>query len=218
VTDTTSASGLHLHHVTAGPGGLGVGAAVRATVDAERRDHTRRNHTATHLLHAALRTVLGEHVTQKGSLVAPDRLRFDFSHHKPLSPDEIRRVEDIVNREILRNQALHTSVEDLDQAVARGAMALFGEKYADQVRVVSVPGFSVELCGGTHCGATGDIGLFKITSESGIAAGVRRIEAQTGQGALEVVQHESELLGEAAQRLRTSPAQLVEAIDRIQEE
>ena len=218
VTQTTNASGLWLHHVTVGGEGLSVGQVVEARVDAERRDHTRRNHTATHLLHAALRKVLGGHVTQKGSLVGPDRLRFDFAHHKPMTADELRQVEEIVNREILENEHLDTTVDDLEAAVARGAMALFGEKYADRVRVVSVPGFSVELCGGTHCHATGDIGLFKIVSEGGIAAGVRRIEAQTGVGALAVVQQESGLLSVAAGKLRTSPAQLVEAIDRLQEE
>jgi alanyl-tRNA synthetase len=218
VTDTTTASGLNLHHVAVGATPLTLGAVVEAKVDAERRGHTRRNHTATHLLHKALRTVLGEHVTQKGSLVSPDRLRFDFSHHRAMTADEIRRVEHMVNAEILHNHGVETQVKALDEAISGGAMALFGEKYGDRVRVVSVPGFSVELCGGTHVGRTGDIGLFRITAESGVAAGIRRIEAQTGMGALRAVESESDLLGLIAERLRTNPANAVDAISRLQDE
>ena len=144
-----------------------MGAQVQAQVTGERRDNTRRNHTATHLLHAALRDIVGEHVTQKGSLVGPNRLRFDFSHHKPLTSEELTAIEDSVNQEIRRNAELETQLKSLDEAMEGGAMALFGEKYDDQVRVVSIPGFSVELCGGTHVSRTGDIGLFRIVSEGG---------------------------------------------------
>ena len=201
-----------------GTEGIAVGDAVQLTVDAGQRDATRRNHTGTHLLHAALRKVLGEHVTQKGSLVAPDRLRFDFSHHKPMTGKEIRIIEDEVNAEIRRNTALSTELTDRDAAVAAGAMALFGEKYDDEVRVVSIPGYSVELCGGTHCHATGDIGVFRVVSESGIAAGVRRIEAQTGTGALAVIRQEQDRLSDAAQALKTQPDRLVDTIARLQKE
>jgi alanyl-tRNA synthetase len=217
VTETQKAAGLYLHHGEATEP-IEVGQRLLATVDAARRDRTRRNHTATHLLHAALRKVLGPHVTQKGSLVAPDRLRFDFAHPKPLSADELRRIEEIVNAEILHNHGVDTALDDLEQAVAKGAMALFGEKYDARVRVVSVPGFSTELCGGTHVRRTGDIGLFRILSEAGVAAGVRRIEAQTGTGALALVHEESQTLLEAARKLKTEPARLVEAIGKLQED
>jgi alanyl-tRNA synthetase len=214
VTDTRKASGLHLHEVIVGSA-VSVGDVVEAHVDGRERDKTRRNHTATHLLHAALRDVLGTHVSQKGSLVGPDRLRFDFAHHKSMSAKEIRRVEDQVNHEVLRNTGLTTELKDLDSAIADGAMALFGEKYDHDVRVVSVPGYSVELCGGTHCGATGDIGLFRVVSEGGIAAGVRRIEAQTGTGAIRVVRGTAKALDAAAAALKTQPERLVESIQKL---
>jgi alanyl-tRNA synthetase len=218
VRDTTAANGLSLHHLQVGAGGIQVGAVVAAQVDASRRAHTRRNHTATHLLHKALRTVLGEHVAQKGSLVAPDRLRFDFSHHRPMTADELRRVENMVNAEILHNHGVGVEVMDLDAAMASGAMALFGEKYGNRVRVVSVPGYSVELCGGTHVGRTGDIGLFRIESESGVAAGIRRIEAVTGQGALASAQRDADALATAAERLKTSPNLVADAVARLQDD
>ena len=217
VQDTTKAAELHLHRGTA-TAVVKVGDTVTATVDGGQRDRTRRNHTGTHLLHAALRQVLGDHVTQKGSLVAADRLRFDFTHPSPMTAEEKARVEGLVNEEILANKSLATSVEDLEDAKAHGAMALFGEKYADRVRVVTVPGFSVELCGGTHCARTGDIGLFTLVSESGVAGGVRRIEAQTGTGALAVVRQERSRLQEAAVALKTEPGQVVDAVARLQQE
>jgi len=217
VTDTQTAAGLSLHHVDVGDP-LVVGDIVQARVDGRSRDMTRRNHSATHLLHAALREILGDHVTQKGSLVGPNRLRFDFSHHKPLKAKQIRRIEKRVNGEILKNTGLTTDLKSLDDAVADGAMALFGEKYANDVRVVSIPGFSVELCGGTHCQATGDIGLFTITQETGVAAGVRRIEAQTGTGALQVAYDNIDTLAKAAERLKSNPDQILDAIGRLQDE
>jgi len=217
VRDTTKAAELHLHQGTA-TSALRVGETVAATVDGTLRDRTRRNHTGTHLLHAALRQVLGQHVTQKGSLVAPDRLRFDFTHPQPMTDEERARVEELVNEEILANKPLGTAVEDLETAKAQGAMALFGEKYADRVRVVSVPGFSVELCGGTHCARTGDIGLFTLVSETGVAGGVRRIEAQTGTGALAVMNEDRQRLQATAAALKTEPAQVIDAVARLQQE
>jgi alanyl-tRNA synthetase len=215
IHDTSKASGLHLHQAQVRFGVLRRGDRVDAHVDGGRRDATRRNHTATHLLHAALREILGDHVTQKGSLVGPERLRFDFSHHKAMTPDELRRVEERVNEKILGNIALREQVMPLERARAEGAMALFGEKYDDEVRVVRVPGFSTELCGGTHVGRTGDIGSFLVTSEGGIAAGVRRIEAQTGAGALAVSRGWSSALADAADTLKTSPDRVAEAIRRL---
>ena len=217
VVDTQSAAGLALHHVECDQP-LAVGDLVQLDVDGKSRDMTRRNHTATHLLHAALREILGDHVTQKGSLVGPSRLRFDFSHHKPLKAKQLRRIEERVNAEVLKNTSLTTQVQSLDDAIENGAMALFGEKYADDVRVVSVPGFSVELCGGTHCSATGDIGLFTITQETGVAAGVRRIEAQTGTGALAVAFGHADVIAKAAGQLKANTDQLLEAIRKLQDE
>ncbi len=217
VTDTTKSNGLHLHHVEGGEA-VSVGDVLEARVDVPSRDGTRRNHTGTHLLHAALRSVLGEHVTQKGSLVAPDRLRFDFAHHKPVTAEELRQIEDLVNAEVLANKPVETTVDDLEAAVAKGAMALFGEKYDDRVRVVSVPGFSVELCGGTHVSRTGDIGPFVVVSEAGIASGVRRIEAQTGTGALAVFRKQAEKLAETASFLKTQADRVPEAVAKLAEE
>jgi alanyl-tRNA synthetase len=191
---------------------------VTAEVDAEARGATRRNHTATHLLHAALRQVLGTHVKQAGSLVAPDRLRFDFVHFQAVTRDEIVLIERIVNLDILRNHPVQTEVRSTDEAIRSGAMALFGEKYGDRVRVVSVPGVSVELCGGTHVAATGDIGFFVITAESGVAAGVRRIEALTGLGALEWVQQRRESLQQIVAALQVPEEHGLDAINRIQQD
>jgi alanyl-tRNA synthetase len=204
------------HRVRVEQGALRTRDIVTAQVDAPLRDATRRNHTATHLLHAALRQVLGPHVKQAGSLVAPDRLRFDFVHFQPVTRDELDRIERIVNEQIVRNTAVSTEVRSTDEAIASGAMALFGEKYGDRVRVVSVPGFSVELCGGTHVSATGDIGSFIIVSESGVAAGVRRIEAITGMGAVAYVQDERAALQRIVDVLHVTPEQSVEAIERLQ--
>ena len=178
-----------MHLAAVREGELRIGDEVTAEVDAERRDAIRRNHTATHLLHAALRRIVGTHVRQKGSLVAPDRLRFDFSHHEAVTPEQLGDIERLVNDHVfMMNQAVETEERSTEEAIAAGAMALFGEKYGDRVRVVTVPGFSVELCGGTHCGRTGDIGTFIITHEGGVAAGVRRIEAVTGATAVETFQ------------------------------
>ena len=187
VTDTQKLGKAHVHVGRLAAGTLKVGQTVAATVDGMRRDATRANHSATHLLHAALREVLGTHVTQKGSLVAPDRLRFDFSHYSGVTPEELQRVEAIVNAEVRKNADAETKVMDFDAAVAAGAMALFGEKYEDKVRVLRIGEISTELCGGTHVRRAGDIGLFKIVSEGGVAAGVRRIEAVTGRGAYDYV-------------------------------
>jgi alanyl-tRNA synthetase len=205
------------HHVRVVRGELRTRDIVTAEVDAGARDATRRNHTATHLLHAALRQVLGSHVKQAGSLVAPDRLRFDFVHFQAISPDEVERIERIVNEQVYRNTPVRTDVDvSPEQAIAAGAMALFGEKYGDKVRVVSVPGFSMELCGGTHVGATGDIGFFAVLAESGVAAGVRRIEAVTGAGAVDWAQQQRASLHSVIDALKVNPDQAVEAVERLQ--
>ncbi len=188
---------------------------VTAEVNADLRDATRRNHTATHLLHAALRQVLGAHVKQAGSLVAPDRLRFDFVHFQPVTRAELDRIEQIVNEQVVRNTPVTTDVRSTEEAISAGAMALFGEKYGEKVRVVSVPGFSMELCGGTHVAATGDIGLFVITGESGVAAGVRRIEAVTGLGALDWAQHERTLLEGLLAALHVGADQAEDAVEKL---
>ncbi|HKP77062.1 MAG TPA: alanine--tRNA ligase, partial [Longimicrobiaceae bacterium] len=191
---------------------------VTAEVEEPTRRDTERNHTATHLLQAALRKVLGEHVHQMGSLVTPERLRFDFNHGGPLTPDEIARVEELVNAEIWRNDAVRTREMAYDEARGLGAMALFGEKYGDRVRVVEVPGFSMELCGGTHVRSTGQIGLFRIVSESGIAAGVRRIEAVTGPGAFARVRRDEQALRDAAALLRTREDNLLPRLQQVLEQ
>jgi alanyl-tRNA synthetase len=192
-----------------------VGDRLYAEVSRPLREATMRNHTATHLLHAALRTVLGTHVKQAGSVVDPERLRFDFTHYAAMDRDEIREVERLVNEQILRNAAVATDVMDLDQALTTGAMALFGEKYGDKVRVVSVPEFSRELCGGTHVGRTGDIGLCKVVYEGSISAGVRRTEAITGAGALERFQQATDALQRVAATVRSPEAELVEQVERL---
>jgi alanyl-tRNA synthetase len=221
VEDTYSPiSGLIMHKVRwlgnkpVDPGDM-VGSLVEAEVDAERRDATRRNHTATHLLHAALRKTLGTHVKQAGSLVAPDRLRFDFTHYAALDEQDLLDIEDLVNEHILKNEVVATEERDLDSAVAGGAMALFGEKYADKVRVLSIDDFSKELCGGTHVRRTGDIGLFKIVSEGSVAAGTRRIEAVTGEGVLKYLRQASETLALLAGSLHAKPEELLQAVEKL---
>ncbi len=217
VQDTYPAPpGYSAHRVRCARGGLRVGDRVEARVDGRRRDSIRKNHTATHLLHAALRQLVGFHVKQSGSLVAPDRLRFDFTHYAALSPEDLIEVEDLVNRKVMDNLSVTTRVQDLNQAVSEGAMALFGEKYGEQVRVVSVNGFSKELCGGTHVSRTGDIGLFKIVSESGIAAGVRRIEAITGAGALRRFREDEALLNQLEGLFKGTRPELVGSVRRVQ--
>ena len=197
------------------PTGIKKGDVVTAQVDETRRDAIRRNHTATHLLHAALRRTLGTHVKQAGSLVAPDRLRFDFTHYAALDEQDLLDIEDLVNEHILKNEVVATEEKDLDSAVASGAMALFGEKYADNVRVLSINDFSKELCGGTHVQRTGDIGLFKIVSEGSVAAGTRRIEAVTGEGVLKYLRQASETLALLAGSLHAKPEELLQAVEKL---
>ncbi|WP_374981746.1 alanine--tRNA ligase [Pseudomonas solani] len=218
VRDTTKAGGAFLHHGVVAKGSLSTGASVKAEVEGEVRQATALNHSATHLLHAALRQVLGEHVQQKGSLVDSQRLRFDFSHFEAIKPEQLKALEDIVNAEIRKNSAVDTEETDIETAKAKGAMALFGEKYGDQVRVLSMgDGFSVELCGGTHVSRTGDIGLFKITSEGGVAAGVRRIEAVTGAAALAYLNGAEEQLKEAAGLVKGSRDNLLDKLSALVE-
>ena len=185
---------------------MAVGDVVHMVVDHDRRSATRRNHSATHLLHWALRTVLGEQASQKGSLVGPDRLRFDFAHGKALTNEEIARIEDLVNAKVLTDAPVTTEILPIDEARKRGAMAIFEEKYGDVVRVLTMTRDSVELCGGTHARALGEIGLFKITSEQGLAAGVRRIEAATGLNALAYVRSVEGALRGAARAVKASTA------------
>ncbi len=204
VTDTQKIGKAHGHIGRIVSGRVSVGDTVTAAIDEGRREAIVLNHSATHLLHAALREVLGDHVTQKGSLVAPDRLRFDFSHNEPVTAEELKRIESLVNDQIRLNAEAETAVMDFDDAVAAGAMALFGEKYDSRVRVLRIGEFSTELCGGTHVTRAGDIGLLKITSETGIAAGVRRIEAVTGDGALAWIRAGETVLGRIADMVRGS--------------
>ncbi|WP_260260912.1 alanine--tRNA ligase [Vibrio intestinalis] len=207
VEDTQKLGNAIAHHGILAEGVLAKGDAVEAIVDAERRAAVSLNHSATHLLHAALRQVLGEHVAQKGSLVKPDNLRFDFSHLEAVTPAELKEVERLVNAQVRRNHVIETNVMDIESAKQKGAMALFGEKYDDEVRVLSMGEFSTELCGGIHASNTGDIGLFKITSEGGIAAGIRRIEAVTGEGALDAIEEQQakfeEKLAESASKAKS---------------
>ncbi|MGS8498186.1 alanine--tRNA ligase [Escherichia coli] len=205
----------HIGKLAAGP--LKVGDAVQADVDEARRARIRLNHSATHLMHAALRQVLGTHVSQKGSLVNDKVLRFDFSHNDAMKPEEIRAVEDLVNAQIRRNLPIETNIMDLEAAKAKGAMALFGEKYDERVRVLSMGDFSTELCGGTHASRTGDIGLFRIISESGTAAGVRRIEAVTGEGAITTVHADSDRLSEVAHLLKGDSNNLADKVRSVLE-
>ncbi|EPJ95432.1 MULTISPECIES: alanine--tRNA ligase [Pseudomonas] len=218
VRDTTKTGGAFLHHGVVAAGGLNVGETVEARVDADVRHATALNHSATHLLHAALRQVLGEHVQQKGSLVDSQRMRFDFSHFESIKPEQIKALEDIVNAQIRNNTPVETEETDIETAKQKGAMALFGEKYGDNVRVLSMGGdFSVELCGGIHAQRTGDIGLMKITSEGGVASGIRRIEAVTGAAALAYLNAAEEQLKEAASLVKGSRENLVDKLSAVLE-
>ena len=206
--------GLSVHKIKA-QGTLKIGETVKCQVAIPLRDSTRRNHTATHLLHAALRQVLGTHVKQAGSVVDPTRLRFDFTHYTSMSQEELQEVERLVNEQIMWNTSVTTDVMELDDAIATGAMALFGEKYADNVRVVNVPGFSRELCGGTHVSRTGDIGLCKVVAEGSISAGVRRVEALTGAGALERFQGATAALARVSQLTHSTEPELIEQVEKL---
>ncbi|MCO1619927.1 MULTISPECIES: alanine--tRNA ligase [Pseudomonas] len=218
VRDTTKTGGAFLHHGVVASGALVIGSPVEAKVDAEVQHATSLNHSATHLLHEALRQVLGEHVQQKGSLVDSQRLRFDFSHFEAVKPEQIKQLEDIVNREIRKNTPVETELTDIETAKAKGAMALFGEKYGDTVRVLSMGGdFSVELCGGIHAKRTGDISLFKIISEGGVASGVRRIEAVTGAAALAYLNAAEEQVKEAAQLVKGNRDNLIDKLSAVLE-
>ena len=217
VRDTRKIGASFAHIGVLESGELRVGTEVQAEVDGKRRQSIALNHSATHLLHAALRQVLGNHVQQKGSLVAPDRLRFDFAHTQPVSADELHDVEDLVNAAIRRNAPAETRVMALDEAVAAGAMSLFGEKYENDVRVLSIGDFSMELCGGTHVERTGDIGFFKIISESGVAAGVRRVEAVTGQAAFDWVTRTDQVMRDIAAMLRGSREDVDEKVRELVE-
>jgi alanyl-tRNA synthetase len=221
VIDTFSpVTGLILHKAKVEKGSLTVGDKVSARVDVQKRDATRRNHTATHLVHAAMREVLGTHVKQAGSVVAPSYLRFDYAHYQPLTESQIIEIEDLVNRYILQNEPVNTNIMAIEEAMRGGAMALFGEKYGADVRVLSIGDgvFSKELCGGTHVRATGDIGTFKITGDEGIAAGVRRIRAITGFDAFERFREDERLIDRSLGALKTQRDQLPNAIEKLQEE
>lgn len=215
VGDTQKSGKAIVHFGNVEQGELIVGDKVEAAVDADRRQAIRLNHTATHLVHAALRRVLGDHVTQKGSMVAPDRLRFDFSHYDSVAAEQIREIEDLVNDVIRQNVAAATDEMTYDEAIQSGAMALFGEKYGDKVRVLKLGDFSIELCGGTHVDRTGDIGVFKITSEGGVASGIRRIEAVTGKGAMKWIGSNQQILSNVAGMLRSHPDQATAKVSQL---
>jgi alanyl-tRNA synthetase len=215
VSDTQKNGKAIVHYGLVEAGELAIGDRVEAIVDAERRQATRLNHSATHLVHAALRSVLGTHVQQKGSLVTPEKLRFDFSHLEAVSAEELQAIEDLVNEQIRSNVAAVTNVMSYDDAIGTGAVAFFGEKYGDQVRVLNFAEFSVELCGGTHVDRTGDIGVFKIISEGGVASGVRRIEAVTGKGALDWLDSHLKSLRQVASLLKSQPDQVGLKIEQL---
>ena len=215
VDDTQKSGDANVQFGTVEQGTLKVGDKVEAVVDADRRQAIRLNHSATHLMHAALRQVLGDHVAQKGSLVAPDRLRFDFSHYEGVTAEQLQDIEDIVNDEIRKNVAAETKLMTYDDAIESGAVALFGEKYGDKVRVLRLGDSSVELCGGTHVARTGDIGVFKITHEGGVASGVRRIEAMTGAGAMEWIDSNQRALSDLAGMLRSTPDQAAAKVEQL---
>ncbi len=221
VSDTQKSGKANVHYGSVQAGEIRVGDKVTAHVDADRRQAIRLNHSATHLMHAALRKVLGDHVQQKGSLVAPDRLRFDFAHYEPVTREQLAEIENLVNDEIRKNVSADTRLMSYDDAVGSGAIALFGEKYDDEVRVLNFGDFSIELCGGTHVDRTGDIGVFKITHEGGIASGVRRIEAVTGEGALEWIDANEKSLDDVAAMLKSqrdqAPAKIEQLLKRNKE-
>ena len=207
-----------MHYIEVQEGCIQKKQPIHLEVSSGHRINTRRNHTATHLLHAALRNILGTHVAQKGSKVDSDRLRFDFSHHKAMTQDEIKAVEDQVQREIFKNTTLQIDICEIDIAKKRGALALFGEKYGNMVRVVDIPEYSIELCGGTHAPATGEIGLFHILSESGVSAGVRRIEAISGEEAVKTMRSRNSILSNMAKTLRINPEDIPTSFDKIAKE
>ncbi|MBN1684310.1 MAG: alanine--tRNA ligase [Gammaproteobacteria bacterium] len=218
VEDTQKIGSTYLHYGYLEKGGIQLGDLVKTAINERRRKAIAANHSATHLLHGALRRILGKHVEQKGSLVAPDRLRFDFSHMRPVSPEELSAIETMVNAQIRANDLVKTEIMSPEEAKSKGAMALFGEKYGEKARVLCMGDFSIELCGGTHVNRTGDIGLFKIVSETGVAAGIRRIEAVTAQGALDFINQKFELLNQAAFLLKTDESRLLERLQQILDE
>ncbi len=216
ITDTQKPlADLIVHNGVVKHGRVATGMPLQLRIDNERREAIRKNHTATHLLHAALRQILGDHVKQAGSLVAPDRLRFDFTHFARLSERELERIERLVNEQLWDNTAVQADITTLDNALASGAMALFGEKYGEDVRTIEVPGFSKELCGGTHVRATGEIGFFTITSEAGIGSGVRRIEALTGPGAYDYIKRDERILSDMRQMLKAQPEEEMDKLERL---
>ena len=220
VSDTTKAQGHHFHHVQVVEGKINTGDAVSTSVDASLRQRIRLNHSATHLLHEALRRVLGDHVLQKGSLVNSERLRFDFSHGEPVTPDQVTEITAIVNQQIRGNTEVTTQLMGMDDAIAAGATALFGEKYGEEVRVLAMgtDGFSVELCGGTHVARTGDIGLLLVTSEAGVASGIRRMEAVTGEAALNLSLETAQRVAAVAESLKANPSGVVEKANALRSE